>query len=222
MAGKEKAVAIIRDYLKGVDPSGFNLKFYEKNVFSKSEKEFKVWMEKLRDGKAHINIYAPDGSGVNLSFKRNLAFAKKKGIEIYENLHFERSGNIPPHITPIKYVVVPLYVRRQAQTWDKKNSTPPHMKSLNPITEQPTGVSQAAKMTQPESQLLASSGLENCLKEVLGARGGDSGANAALTGMLVKTGRATLNSLKGFSTGVGATKYIKALFIAAHLNLNPL
>lgn len=219
---RQAATAIIKEYLLGVDPSGFNLKFYEKNYFSLPDAGFRRWMERIRDGAEHVIIYAPDGSGVKLDFKRNLAFAKKKGIAIYEQLHYSKNGDIPAHTTPVKYMVLPTIVRRQAQTWDKKNSTPANMKSLNPLTGQPTGASQAAKMSQPEGQLLAASGLFDSLKEVLGPRGGDSGANAALTGMLVKTGRASMRALRDFSTGVEATKYMKAMFIAAHLKLSPL
>ena len=222
MSNKNKTIAIIKEYLDGIDPSGFNTKFYTENIFSKDEKAFRKWMENLRDGKEHLVIYASEGSGVKLDFKRNLKFAKKKNISIYEALHYSKQGDVPSFTTPVEYITLPTMIRRQAQTWDKKNSTPPHMKSINPITEQPTGESQAAKMTQPEAQLISSSGLYYSLKEIMGPRGGDSGANAALTGMLVKTGKATLSAVRGFSTGAGATKYIKALFTAAHLKLGPL
>ena len=219
---KQGAIAIISEYLMGVDPSGFNLKFYQDNHFKLPEKEFHKWMEKLESGKEHIIVYGPSESSVTLDFKRNLAFAKKKGVEIYERLWYEASGSIPNHLTPVKYMVLPTIVRRQAQLLTKKISVPSNMKRLNPLTGQPTGESKSAKMSLPETQLMAASGLEHSLKEVLGPRGGDSGSNAALTGMLVKTGKASLRALSAFSSGVDATKYMKAIFTAAHIHIGPL
>lgn len=216
------AIAILREYLMGVDPSGFNVKFYEANHFKLNDKDFTAWMERIRDGKEHVIVYDPPGSGVKLDFKRNLKFAEKKGISLYERLWYEGQNGIPGHLTPVKYMVLPALVRRQSQTLTKKVSVPPHSKRINPLTGQPTGISLAAKMSLPETQLLAASGLENSLKEVLGPRGGDSGSNAALTGMLVKTGRASLRALSAFSTGVDATKYMKAIFNAAHIRISPL
>lgn len=216
------AIAVISEYLLGVDPSGFNLKFYQNNHFKLPEKQFHQWIEKLQSGAEYIIIYGPSESGVVLDFKHNLAFAKKKGIELYERIWYEGHGSIPGHLTPVKYMVLPTIVRRQAQLLTKKVSVPPNMKRLNPLTGQPTGESQASKMSSPETQLMAASGLEDSLIEVLGPRGGDSGANAALTGMLVKTGRASLKALKAFSTGVDATKYMKAIFTAAHIKIGPL
>lgn len=217
---RDIAIADLSEMLLGVDPSGFNLKFYQSRHFKYSDKDFREWMVRIADGKEHIIVYAPSESGVNLDYDRNLAFAKKKNIPIIEKLWFEGEGTIPAHLTPVAYTVLPALARRAAQRWIKKASIPDNMKRLNPLTGQPTGDSQAAKMSLPETQLLAGSGLEASLIEVLGSRGGNSGANAALTGMLVNTGKASLRALRPFSTGVDAAKYMKAIFTSAMIRIN--
>lgn len=222
MSSKTKVIPIITKYLMGVDPSGFNLDFYKKHHFSWPESKFKEWVEQLRDGKAHIVVYAPADSKVKLSFKRNLAFAEKNNIPIYERLWFEGNGEVPSFLTPVKYMVFPCSVRRQSQMLTKKISVPDNMKSINPLTAQPTGPSQSAKISLPESQLLSASGLEKSLIELLGPRGGDTSANAALKGMIVKTGKASLSVVKAFSSGVEVNKYMKAIFAGAHIKLGPL
>lgn len=219
---QQAAIKVISEYLMGIDPSGFNLRYYQQNHFKWPLKDFAAWMEKIRDGKEHILFFDPPESGVKLDFKRNLKFAEKKGVPIYERLWYEATEGIPAHLTPVKYMVMPTITRRQSQTLTKKVSVPPHSKRINPLTGQPTGISLAAKMSLPETQLLAASGLYSSLKEVLGPRGGDSGSGAALTGMIVKTGQASLRALSAFSTGVEATKYMKAIFTAAHLRISPL
>lgn len=217
---RKTAIALISEALLGIDPTGFNLKFYQDNHFKLPDKQFEAWMRRLEGKTESVIIYAPPESGVVLDYDRNLAFAEKKGIPIIERLWYEEEGDIPTHLTPVEYTVLPTICRRQAQRLVKKASIPANMKRLNPLTGQPTGASQAAKMSLPESQLLAASGLEHSLVEVLGPRAGDSGAGAALTGMLVKTGQASLKALRAFSTGVDASKYMKSIFTAAQIRIN--
>lgn len=222
MSKREEVIKIFSEYLMGIDPSGFNLKFYQDHQFKYKDAEFKKWMTDIKEGKDRLVIYCPASSGVKLDHKRNLKFAKKKGVGIYERIWFSEENGIPEYLTPVKYLVMPTPRRRQAQLLTKKISVPGNMKSINPLTGQPTGSSQGAKMSLPETQLLAASGLHAALKEVLGPRAGDSGAGAALTGMLVTTGKASLKNLSLYSSGVEVTKYMKAIFTAAHIRIAPL
>lgn len=221
MTPREKFIAIISEALMGIDPSGFNLRFYQGRHFKYSDKDFRDWVMRLNDGREHVYIYSPAGSGVDLCYDRNTAYGKKHGIKFVEKIWFEGDDEEnPTYLSPVEYTVLPTITRRQSQSQFIKVSVPSDMSRLNPLTGQPTGESKAARMSLPESQLLAASGLKAALIEVLGPRGGDSGAHAALVGNLVKTGQCSLKAIRPFSTGVDAQKYMKAIFAGAHIGGN--
>lgn len=207
--------------LNELDPSGTNTALYRNNIFGKmSDKDFDQYIQDLKSKKRHSVIYAPNHGKVRLDHERNYALAEKLGFSFFERVWIEGKPNQPAYLTPVKYLILPTRIRRQAQLVMKGASVPKNMRTINVLTGQPTGESKAAKISLPELQLCAASGMVKSMEELMSTRGGDVRAGAALQAMLVRHGSASLNSVKPFSSGVESTNYISALFTAAMMKIN--
>lgn len=221
MGNRKKVEEWVYGIINQLDPSGINTKIYKEKVFGPmTDKDFHQYIQDLKSGKRHSVIYAPNNGPVRLNFKRNLAIAKKIGLSFYERIWIEGRAGLPNQLTPIRYFVVPTRYRRQAQLVTKGISVPKNMRTINVLTGQPTGDSQSAKISLPELQLCASANMLKSMEELMKWRGGDVRGSAALHGMLVRHGRASLSALKPFASGVESTNYINALLTAAHIGSN--
>ena len=222
MAKNRKAVENwMLGILNELDESGTNAKIYREEVFGKmSNADFDKYIEDLRTGARHTVVYCPNYSQVKLDHEKNYKLAEKLGFSFFERVWIEGKPGVPTHLTPVKYLILPMRVRRQAQLVTKGVSVPKNMKTVNVLTGQPTGESKSAKLSLPEIQLCAASGMVRSMEELLSARGGDVRAGAYLQAALVRHGSATLNSVKAFSSGVESTNYVSALFTSAMLKIN--
>ena len=217
---RKQAEDLVCQYLDAMDPSGTNSKIHRELVFKISDQEFEQLVKDIESGKRYLVMTAANYGPVKLDFARNVKVGKQLGVNYFEKVWFKGHPTLPDHLSPIEFLVMPTNIRRQAQLVTKGASVPSHMRSVNALTGQPTGESQAAKMTMIETVMLSSTGLEAPLVELTRERGGDSRAGAALTGMLISMGRASLKNLSAYSSGVQSKAYIQALFNAAHLNIN--
>jgi hypothetical protein len=127
---------------------------------------------------------------------------------------------MPTYLTPNKYLVIDLPIRRAAQLLIKKISIPKHSKVIDHLTGQPTGESKGAKVSYPELAILSAMGLDKSLLELLKYRGGDSKGNAVLTQMLSSLGTANLDTLKNYASGVQSTHTLHTFLTCAHLKNN--
>lgn len=185
-----------------------------------SDKDFGVFIGDLKSGKRHLVIYAPNYGPVKLNLKNNIEIGRELGREFFERIWLEGREGLPDQLTPVKYLVIPALCRRQSQLISKGISVPKNMRTINALTGQPTGESQAAKISITELRLCSSAGMNKAMLELMKYRGGDVRGGAALHGMLTRFGRASLQSLAPFASGVESTNYIDALFTAAHIKTN--
>lgn len=221
MSKRKKIEEWVYKVIGMLDPSGINVKIYKEKVFGPmSDKDFHQYIQDLKSGKRHSVIYAPNNGPVKLNFERNIEIGEKIGLNFFEKIWLQGRDDLPDQLTPIVYFVVPIRVRRQAQLVTKGISVPKNMRTINVLTGQPTGESQSAKISLPELQLCASANMLKSMEELMKWRGGDVRGGAALHGMLVRHGRASLSALKPFASGVESTNYINALFTAAHIGTN--
>jgi hypothetical protein len=222
MAGNRKQVEdFCLSVINGIDPTGINAKIYQDKVFGPmDDKAFAKFMDDLKNKKRHLVLYVPNYGPVKLDLNRNLELGKKLGRNFYERVWFLNRKDLPDQLSPVPVFVLPTLNRRQAQLVTKGVSVPKDMKTINPLTGQPTGESQSAKVSMIEAQLCSAVGTISPMIELFKYRGGDTKGGAALSGMLVNTGRASLKALAPYAGGVEYTNYIRALFNAAHLRIN--
>lgn len=221
MANRKKVEEWVLSVIRQIDPSGINEKIYRERVFGPmTDKDFDQYIQDLKSGKRFSVIYAPNYGPVKLSLERNIKIGEKMGHSFWERIWIEGKPDTPTHLTPVPAFVILTRARRQAQLVTKGVSVPKNMRTINVLTGQPTGESQSAKISMPELQLCASAGMLKAMEELMKWRGGDVRGGAALHGMLVRYGKASLGSLRPFASGVESTNYINALFTAAMIGTN--
>ena len=218
MAKNRKAAEdFILKYIDAILPGSPNTEQWRKQLAKMSDAGFDRFMQDLRSGKVMLSLEVPNMGKYRLSVQRNFAVAKELGVEFFHHIKFGPSEDRPGYITPIKYLVVKLPIRRQAQHLLKKISIPTDNNSVDVFTGQPTGSSKGSKMSYPEGLVMLSNGLEKTMVEVMKYRGGDRGGFNALNDSIIKTGVARLDALAPKATGVESTQTLKTFLTCMHL-----
>lgn len=217
------AQAFILKYIYKIAPLSDNVKIY-KNIFAvMTDKDFGEFIDDLESGKKFLVLIAPNFTKTGITVENNLDIAEELKHNFFERIWIEGNEEIPTYLTPIPYMILDLPNTRASQMLTKKISVPKHNKVIDSLTGQPTGESKGAKISYPELQVASAMGLNNCMIELMKYRGGDARGGAAMAGMLSKYGRATIDNLSHFASGVESTFTFKTFLTAAHLKntLNP-
>lgn len=217
MANRKKAEDFILQFVKDIEPTGYNVEQYKKVFANMSDKDFDTYMKEIRAGNRFLVIFKPMYEATGLTVQNNLKVAEKYGLEFFEHLIFTNNTDAPDYKTPIKYLVVDMPYRRQSQTLLKKTSIPEHNKVIDELTFQPTGESKGAKISYPELQVLIGMGLDNTIAELIRYRGGDRNGFNAYNAMFLRYGNANLKTLSEYSSGVESTKTLKTYLTAMHI-----
>lgn len=207
-------------FIESLTPGSNNAKIYEEFFSSMNNEQFDKFVDDIESGVKAFSVEMPNFGKSELTVERNLMLAEKLGLKLFQRLWIEGKGDEPTYLTPISYLVVDLPYRRASQLLTKKISVPKHNKIIDAMTGQPTGESKGAKISYPEIQVLSAMGLEKSLLEIAKYRGGDDRGRAAMVAMLSKTGKARLETLSAYASGVTSTKTLNTLLTAAHLKNN--
>lgn len=208
---------MLTDLAPGVD----HKKIYEETVFAKmSDTAFKQWMADIVTGKSHIPIFLPNFKKTQATVQRCIDVAAKYKVPIFQKIWTTDPSTGRTSLGPVPRLVVYQPVRRAAQTYVKKNGIPPHQKTVDATSGQPTGESKGARMSLPELKLASSMGFDKTATEFAKIRGGDTRAYAAMLAMLGQQGSARMSVLEQFSSGVESKTTMKTFFTAAHLKSN--
>lgn len=199
-----------------------NLDLYKSLFDSMSDSEFDKFMCDLRDGNINLSIIVPAGNQVKITIENNFKVADKIGHKFFQKLVYGESEDLPAYTSNVPYLVVDLPIRRASQLLVKKISVPDHAKQRDVMTGQVVGDSLARRITYPELQVLFGCGLNKCIEELVQARGGDLGKANAMSLMLSRTGKADLNTINNYGTGVRSSETLKAILQAMHLRTSAL
>ncbi len=219
MTGNRKnAEEFILKYIGKIVTGNENINLYKELFSNMSDKEFHLFMEDLRDRKTTLSIIVPNGNkNIKVNVENNFKIAKELGFDFFQRLKISGSKELPDYITPNKFLIFKLPIKRASQLLSKKVSIPEDDRSIDILTGQVTGKSRASKITLPELQLLIGMGMKDSVRELVKVRGGDIGANNAANAMLYKQGQASQRDIEQFSTGVISTKSLKAYFNSMHI-----
>lgn len=215
---RKAAEAQILADLEEILPGSQNPALYKARFAAMDDKEFDDFMKGLEAGTNRLTLIAPNFTKPKLEVPRNLAIAKKWGHEFFERVWMEPSNGAPAYLSPIKYLIIELPVRRQAQHLIKKISIPEDNKSVDDLTGQPTGKSKGSKVSYPEIQVMAALKLDHSMTEMLKFRGGDRKGFNAMNDSISKTGSVSMQSIEHLAGGVESTKTLKTLLTACHLS----
>lgn len=215
---RKAAERVVLDMIEQLLPGSPNTQLYKDLFASMSDKQFDELMRGIEDGTKRLAIIAPNLSEHKLKIERNLALAKAWGHDFFERIWIDKKDGTPPYLSPIKYLIIKLPLRRQAQLLVKKISIPQDNKSVDDFTGQPTGASKGSKISYPETQILASHGLDKSLTEMLKYRGGDTKGFNAMNTMIARTGGVSLQAIEQLGTRVKSTDTLSKLLTSMHLS----
>ena len=210
MAGNRAATeAFIVSNIEALVPGSENANTYKKLFAKMSDDEFDKFVMGLETGDTILPIVVPNFSKSSISVERNFALAKKLGHEFFQRIWFGAKGDTPAYLSPVKYLVVDLPLRRASQLLIKKLSVAEHNKTVDTLSGQPTGASQSSGISFPELQVMAAMGLDNSVVELMKYRGGDVKGHNALNSMISRYGSANQKTLANYSSGVESTRTMK-------------
>lgn len=221
MPGNRKAATdFILKSLEAILPGNTDTPRYKAYLESLSDKDFDQLMKDYKSGEKYLTLTAPNGAKAKLSLERNYAYADKIGVKFHQKLWYDGDEDTPASLMPIERLVLKLPMRLASQRLDKKKSIPKTQRVINTLTGQPTGESKGASISLPELRVCAAQGLDNTMVELIKYRGGDQRGNAALNASLIRTGRANLNTLSHFASGVVSSSTLKSYMTGCHLKIN--
>lgn len=212
-----EAQNFILTYIDKILPGSGNKKIYEDLFGAMTDEMFDDFIQRIKRKEINLALIAPIMSEHKLDTGRNLEIGKELGHEFFERIWMDGKGNSPMYLSTLKYLVVDLPLRRQAQLSRKKISIPGDNRSVDYLTGQPTGNSKGSKISYPELQILAAQQLDNISIELIKFRGGDQKGFAAMNDSIAKTGRASMRALGYLNSRVKSTNTLQTYLTCLHL-----
>lgn len=210
-------ISTILDGIEKIIPDSPNTEMYKTMLEKMSDEQIDEFVEDLKTRKKRISIVVPNNAKYKLNVKRNLNTAKEWGHAFYERIYMDPGNGLPKYLTPKKYLVMLLPLKRQAQHLIKKISIPEDNKTIDDLSGQPTGPSKGSKISYPETQILTALNLDSALLELLKFRGGDVKGFDALNASISRTGGVSLKSIEKLGTQVKSTVTLSTLLTGMHL-----
>lgn len=204
-------------YLDKLLPGGKNGAFMRSRLDALSEAELSAYVDRLESGEEIIPLISPNLAEHKLTLERNFAVAKELGHDFFHHLRLTDPASGTTYITPEKYLVVMLPVRRQRQLQRKKITIPENTQHVDELSGQVTGPSKGSKVSMPELQILYSQDLNEPLLELIKWRGGDVKGQQLLYRSLMDTGRASQRALSQVPTQVKSNQTLKVILEAMML-----
>ncbi|WP_233874972.1 hypothetical protein [Paraburkholderia adhaesiva] len=203
---------------KLIPGSDRNVKIYRALFAGMDDEAFHAFMGRLERREIRLAIVAPNLSKEKVTIANNLAIADELGHNFFERIWIDPGNDTPPYLSPVRYLVCDLTLCRQAQLLVKKISIPEDNRSVDDLTGQPSGKSEASKISFPENQVLAAFHLDKTLHELITLRGGDTQGFNAMNESFARTGGASQKAIEPFRGGVKSTQALRVMLLSMHLD----
>lgn len=220
MSNRKAATAECLKWINELVPDGQAVKDMETVLNSLSDDEFDAYMLALEEETEILSIAIPNLGKDKLELERLLDVGEKLGHSFFEQLWLTDAKSGVTYLTPEKYLVVDLPLRRQQQLLSEKISIPENNRHVDEMTGQVTGDSKGASLSLPELQLLRAQGLDRPVLEMIKVRGGDDRAFRAINRQIIETGGASIDSVLGAGTRVKSTETLSTLLKGMHIQNN--
>ena len=162
---------------------------------SLSEKEFEQWCKDVLEDKVHLFLELPNMDENDADQDEALLFCESQGGEPLQRLVEIDPETGDENITPNKYLVLPMMVRRLKQLHKKKISVSKDDKVIDHLTNQPTGESKSSSISFPElNNIMARHGTRAATLELIKVNAGDEAARAHKEKQIEETGNTLLQA----------------------------
>ena len=216
---KQEIIDYLCDVLDTVEKEGTNSKRYRDFLENMSVEEFDQFISYLEKGDTQIHMYMPNVKTVLSQEAINKA-AEKVGVLLEEKIWITDTVTGKKYLTPHKYVVLQLPIRRVSQFLLHKMAVPESDKKIDVLTGQVTASDRSSSITQVEIQSLFARDMKNTLIELVKVRGGDVNAYANFKQQIAETGEANLSGLETDTTArsvVMTSTLLKGMMIGNNL-----
>ena len=218
---RSAAEKVILDALTLLDPTGENTALMKDNFKRMSDKQFDAYMKAIEAGQDYGSMVVP-----NMRKKRAVTtdntkrVAQKLGIKLEHQLWITDPKTKLEYLTPIKYLVLHLPVRRQIQTLESKIAVAENNRKIDDMTDQVTRESGKSSISFPELLVLVASGQYRACEELLKVRGGDLAALNMSNTNIYSTGGFSLDAVATLGSRAKATETLSILLTAMHFDNN--
>ena len=210
--------ALILKTINTLDPSGVNTKRYQDQFAKWSDTQFKSFMLGIREHRIKLVLYVPNLK-INLKTANIFKAAHDLNLELFERIRLWDSTTQRYYLTPQKYPVVMLPVRRLKQHLMSKMSVPANDARIDAFSGQVIKSDKGSSISSVEMQTILSKGLKTSISELIRVRGGDLPAYTTFRSQLEETGSASLNAI-GDDSRARSSVILSAYFMAAHIDNN--
>lgn len=217
MDHRKAAEASLLKWIEALLPGSPNTKIYKDRMAKMSDKEFEAFITRLETEEEVLSFIAPNLDDLKLTTANNLAVAEQLGHNFFERLWLTDHITDKTYLTPVRYLVIDLPLRRQQQMLVKKISIPEDNKHVDELSGQPTGPSKGARISFPELQVLFAQNMDKSLTELIKLRGGDEKAFRAMNAKVIETGGVSVDQIASAGTKVKSTQTLGTLLRAMHL-----
>lgn len=217
---RQDAEKLILEWMDDIDPSGKNTARWKAKFEIMTDEDFAKFVKDLKEKKDYVSVVFPNFSDVKVSTENNFKVAKKRNVKLFQRIWITDPVTKRRYLSHDEYPIFHLPVRRQIQMVRNKFSYAKNNDKVDVLTGQPTGVSAAGSISYPEMLVLHSRGLDNVIKELAWARGGNERAFRAMNGLIKETGSVSIAELEQYSDGVKSTEVLNTYLKAAHINNN--
>lgn len=219
MSKKDRAYCteVILKGISLIDPSGTNTRLMADMLKSLDNQQFFNLIEAYRNKKDFPAIVAPNlDKNVKISVENNLKVAKFFSVEFFQQVWITDRMSGVTYLTPQKYLVAHLPVRRQTQTRESKMSVAVNRRTVDDLTNQVTGASAPSSQSQPETLVKISKGQIRSAEEQLKVRGGDLKALNYADQQMFATGGFSLDVVAGLDTRAKAADTLNNFLLGMH------
>lgn len=200
MGNRKGFVRYVEKKLQMMSPGLPHIKTYIDALNKLSDAEFDAYIDKLRTKKTFVHLTVPNGQPHAISVERNIAVAASMGHDFFEHLIITDRETGLVYRTPKKYMTMYWVYRRLKQMLIDKQATSEDSRHTDQLTDQPTGVSRAGKLSYPELQVLRAQGLKRSIYEVMSVRGGNRRAYNYMVRSLISTGKVSQEAIARLNT----------------------
>lgn len=217
---REKATKLAVSLLSKFAGKTDSVKDVERALGELSDKDFDAYMNDLRSGHEALTYTVPNLGKTRLSTGKNLEIAKELKHEFFQRIWLTDAATGETYLTPERYLVMDLPIKRLQQHLMKKISIPEETQAIDERSGQVAKSAKGSGVSFPEFQILYSQGLEDVIRELFKFRGGDEKAYNEMRNELIRTGEVSMDVVDPGGTRAKAVDILSILLKSAHINNN--
>lgn len=216
MSKREAAIKFFLTHIAALQPGNKNITMYKDHFAALSDDAFDSLMKKMAAGEVTLPYYSANLADEDVDIVSALSVGDRLGLDLFQQLWITDTVTGVKYLTPEKYFMVHLPVRRQIQHVTKGKSVTEHSAYTDVLTGQPVGDSKASRLSLPEIINLESLGLHKAIEELMSVRGGSEKAFQESKRSTLDTGEYSIEDVKKSGSRPTTVQTLHSFFKGMH------